>query len=151
MRLHASPLSPQPVSLNTFHTPKPRKELIRLLGWLNDRLVLPRLARIRQIHLPAEDAARLRSALHGPAVICPSHPEFFTDWMLDKWLGSQFDPLTASWADPEIVNGMGAAARRFWLANNFGGGGAWGRAGRGLGLQCGEPCARPSGVDSSGR
>jgi len=107
------------VSLNTFHTPRPRKRLIRLLAWVNDQLVLPRVARVRHIHLPAEDAARLRSALQSPAVICPNHPEFFTDWMLDKWLGSRFDPLTASWADPEIVNGMGPAARRFWLANNL--------------------------------
>jgi hypothetical protein len=112
-------ISTLPVSLNTFHTPRPRKGLIRFLAWVNDALVLPHLARIRHVHLPEEDATRLRSALRNPSVICPNHPEFFTDWMLDKWLGSRFDPLTANWADPEIVNGMGGIARRFWLANNL--------------------------------
>jgi len=86
---------------------------------MNDAVVLPRVARIRKIYLTDADAARLRSALQSPTVICPNHPEFFTDWMLDKWLGSRFDPLTASWADPEVVNGMGPALRRFWLANNL--------------------------------
>jgi len=119
MRLPFLHCSLSPVSLNTFHAPQPRKRLIRLLAWVNDRVVLPRVARIRHIHLADEDASRLSSALQSPAVICPNHPEFFTDWMLDKWLGSRFDLLTASWADPEIVNGMGAAARRFWLANNL--------------------------------
>jgi hypothetical protein len=107
------------VSLNTFHAPRPRKRLIQVLARINDALVLPYIARIRQIHLPEEDALRLRSALLSPSVICPNHPEFFTDWMLDKWLGSRFDPLTASWADAAIVNGMGGAVRRFWLANNL--------------------------------
>lgn len=86
---------------------------------MNDRLVLPHVARIGAIHLPPADAERLRTALRGPTVICPNHPEFFTDWMLDKWLGSRFAPLAANWADPDIVNGMGRAARSFWLANNL--------------------------------
>jgi hypothetical protein len=108
-----------PVSLNTFHAPRPRRRLIQLLARVNDALVLPHIARIRHIHLADLDAARLRSALQSPAVICPNHPEFFTDWMLDKWLGSRFDAMIASWADAEIVNGMGAGMRRFWLANNL--------------------------------
>lgn len=107
------------MSLNTFYAPRPSKRLIQLLAQVNDALVLPRVARIRRIHLADADAARLRTALHSPTVICPNHPEFFTDWMLDKWLGSRFDPLTASWADPEVVNGMGPAMRRFWLSNNL--------------------------------
>jgi hypothetical protein len=110
---------PIPVSLNTFHAPRPSRRLIQLLGGVNDAIVLPHVARIRKIHLPEADAARLHIALKNPTVICPNHPEFFTDWMLDKWLGSRFDPLTASWADPEVVNGMGAAMRRFWLSNNL--------------------------------
>jgi hypothetical protein len=107
------------MSSNVFHTPRPRKGLIRLLATANDRVVLPYVARIRAIHLPPADAERLRTALQGPTVICPNHPEFFTDWMLDKWLGSRFAPLAANWADPEIVNGMGTMVRSFWLANNL--------------------------------
>ena len=39
--------------------------------------------------------------------------------MLDKWLTSRYAPLAACWAAPEIVNGMGALATKFWLANNL--------------------------------
>jgi hypothetical protein len=107
------------VSTNVFHTPRPSRWLIRPLGWVNSALVLPYLARVRKVHLPEEDSDRLSAALRDPAVICPNHPEFFSDWMLDKWLASRFAPMAANWADPAIVNGMGAAMQRFWLANNL--------------------------------
>jgi len=69
---------PIPVSLNTFHAPRPSRRLIQLLGGVNDAIVLPHVARIRKIHLPEADAARLHIALKNPTVICPNHPEFFT-------------------------------------------------------------------------
>lgn len=92
---------------------------MRVLGRVTDRVVLPRVARIQHIHLPDDDAARLRAALTAPFVICPNHPEFFTDWMLDKWLTTRFAPVAACWADPQIVNGMGRAMRWLWLANGL--------------------------------
>ena len=63
---------PIPVSLNTFHAPRPSRRLIQLLGGVNDAIVLPHVARIRKIHLPEADAARLHIALKNPTVICPN-------------------------------------------------------------------------------
>lgn len=92
---------------------------MRALGTMNDRVVLPRVARVRQIHLPAGDADRLRAATGAPFVLCPNHPEFFTDWMLDKWVTSRFAPQAACWADPGIVNGMGRMMGWLWLSNGL--------------------------------
>lgn len=92
---------------------------MRALGWLNDRFILPRIARVLAIRVPPEDAARLRAASEQPFVLCPNHPEYFTDWMLDKWLTSRFAPRAACWADPQVVNGMGRAMRWFWLSNGL--------------------------------
>lgn len=102
-----------------FHVPQPRPALMRVLGWVNDHFILPRIARVVDIHLPADDRARLHVACAAPFVLCPNHPEFFTDWMLDKWLTTRFAPNAASWADPTVVNGMGRAARWVWLANGL--------------------------------
>lgn len=102
-----------------FHVPSPSPTLMRWLGWVNDRMILPGVARVSAIRIPDEDAARLRSSLDAPFVLCPNHPEVFTDWMLDKWLCSRFAPRAAAWADAKVVNGMGRAARRFWLANGL--------------------------------
>jgi 1-acyl-sn-glycerol-3-phosphate acyltransferase len=109
----------RPMSSQVFHTPRPNRTLIRILGWVNDKLVLPQVARVLEVHLPQADQAAIHSCLRSPFVICPNHPEFFTDWMLDKWLTSRFAPLAAPWAAPDIINGMGALATKFWLANNL--------------------------------
>lgn len=92
---------------------------MRALGWVTNRLVLPGIARVTKIHLADEEAARLRAALVAPFVLCPNHPEYFTDWMLDKWLTSRFAPQAASWAAPAVVNGMGRMMRWLWLSNGL--------------------------------
>ena len=102
-----------------FHTPYPRPALMRALGWVTDRVVLPRVARVQEIHLGDAEAARLRVALEAPFVLCPNHAEYFTDWMLDKWLTGRFAPRAASWADPGVVNGMGRMMRALWLSNGL--------------------------------
>jgi hypothetical protein len=105
--------------IDRFYRPHPRPALMRALGRMNDRFILPKIARVKEIHLPADDEARLRAALSAPFVICPNHPEFFTDWMLDKWIMTRFAPRAAAWAAPGIVNGMGRIAQRLWLANGL--------------------------------
>ncbi|MBK7645355.1 MAG: hypothetical protein IPJ19_20345 [Planctomycetes bacterium] len=107
------------MSLDRFHTPNPRPALMRALGWVNGHVVLPHVSRVKSIRLPAEDEARLREATRAPFVLCPNHPELFTDWMLDKYLCDRHAPLAASWADTATVNGMGRAMRAFWLANGL--------------------------------
>ena len=125
--------------LTTFVAPKPNKTLIQALTrinrWLNlygtpglrdvpylNRLPLVRgLCDIRHIDLPAADDARLKATLaaEGMVFITPNHPEFFTDWMLDKELAARYAPMMANWATHDIVNGMGRWGQKFWLANNL--------------------------------
>lgn len=126
-------------SRNGFVSPKPAPWLIHALipinRWVNlkgipglrdipylNRLPLIRgLCDIRQIDLDDESKARLAFSMNGKnaSFITPNHPEFFTDWMLDKELASRFAPLTANWATHKIVNGMGKPIQRFWLANHL--------------------------------
>ncbi len=72
---------------------------------------------IRRIDLPEADRARLASAVNSgtAAFIGPNHPEFGTDWLMDKELSTMVSPVMASWADRGIV----AAAPRFWGMNNL--------------------------------
>jgi hypothetical protein len=93
------------------------------------------LSDVVRVDLPDSDLDRLRLAVNPAtaAFIAPNHPEFFTDWMLDKELSARLAPLMASWATHDVVNGMGAIAQWFWLKNNLiaqipGAGGAAGRA-----------------------
>jgi hypothetical protein len=87
------------------------------------------------IDFPRADEDRLLLAVNPStaAFIAPTHPEFFTDWMLDKELSARVAPLMASWATHEVVNGLGRVAQCFWLKNNLiaqipGAGGEAGRA-----------------------
>jgi hypothetical protein len=140
--------------LNTFAAPRPQRWLIAALVPVNRVLCLggiPGLRRIPglnrvpgirgladvvRVDLPSTDRQRLLAAVSGAttAFITPNHPEFFTDWMLDKEICTRVAPLTANWATHEVVNGMGRLMQRFWLANNLiaqipgGGGGAAGKA-----------------------
>ena len=79
------------------------------------------LANIRHLDFPAADEARL-AAVCGPGkatFITPNHPEFFTDWMIDKEIMARVSPLAAAWATHVVVNGIGRLAQKFWLANNL--------------------------------
>jgi hypothetical protein len=62
---------------------------------------------------------RATAAPTNATFFAPNHPEFFTDWMLDKEILSRSAPLAACWATNSIVNGMGVMAQRFWLRNNL--------------------------------
>jgi hypothetical protein len=126
-----------------YRDPVPQPWLIHLLGAVNRWFMLPVVLKLRRFDLPAPDLARLRAALNPGTVafLGPAHPEFLTDWLVDKELSRLASPLMAHWASYDIVNAS-PAARAFWLANNLianvpGGGGkeysvAW--AGRGHGV-----------------
>jgi hypothetical protein len=125
--------------LDTFVAPVPSPLLIKALVPVNRVLclggvpglrALPLLGRlpgirgladIRSIDLPELDEARLRASAAPDCAtfITPNHPEFFTDWMLDKELLARTAPLAACWATNSIVNGMGPLAQKFWLKNNL--------------------------------
>ena len=126
-----------------YRDPAPRSVLIRALGPLNRHVLLRRLLRLARFELPAADLARLRAAVHPgtAAFLGPNHPEFMTDWLIDKEVSRLSSPLMAHWASYEIVNGS-PFTQRFWLANNLianapGGGGKaysvrWALAGHGV-------------------
>ncbi|MEZ5926316.1 MAG: hypothetical protein R3D57_18255 [Hyphomicrobiaceae bacterium] len=125
--------------LDVFVAPEPSPRLIKALVPVNRVLclggvpglrALPMVGRlpgirglsdIRTIDFPEDDEARLRAALapENATFVTPNHPEFFTDWMLDKEVLARSAPLAACWATNSIVNGMGALAQRFWLKNNL--------------------------------
>ncbi len=79
------------------------------------------LSDVIEIDLPRADELRLRAAVNPAtsAFLAPNHPEFFTDWMLDKVITSRVAPLCGCWATHHIVNGLGAAAQWFWLKNGL--------------------------------
>ena len=126
-----------------YRDPRPSPALIHALGWLNRWLVLPHLVRLRRFDLPETDLARLRAAVRPgtAAFLGPNHPEFFSDWMIDKEISFRISPLMAHWASYEIVN-LNRAAQWLWLRNNLianvpGGGGReysvrWALAGHGV-------------------
>ena len=126
-----------------YRDPSPAPWLIHALGVVNRFGVLGGLLKLRRVDLPAADLARLKAAVNPGtlAFLGPGHPEFLTDWMVDKELSRRVSPLMAHWASYEIVNAS-PAVRAFWLANNLianvpGGGGkaysvAWAARGHGV-------------------
>jgi hypothetical protein len=123
--------------------PVPWPWLVHLLGIVNRAWMLPAVLKVTRFDLPEADAARLRAAVNPDTVafLGPAHPEFLTDWMVDKELSRRVSPLMAHWASYEIVNAS-RPIRAFWLANNLianvpGGGGKaysvrWARRGHGV-------------------
>jgi hypothetical protein len=126
-----------------YRDPRPSPALIRALGPVNRHLLLTRLLRLSEFRVPAAELARLRAAVNPgtAAFLGPNHPEFMTDWLIDKEISRLVSPLMAHWASYEIVNGS-PLSQAFWLANNLvanvpGGGGKayslrWAIAGHGV-------------------
>lgn len=109
--------------------------LLRSLPWLGRLPGFSGLVDVREIDFPEADEQRLAKAVNPAtaAFIGPNHPEFFSDWMIDKYLSGRVSRLMASWATHDVVNGMGGAMQSFWLKNNIiaqipGAGGAAGKA-----------------------
>ncbi len=103
-----------------WREPCPSPALIGALGWVNRVVVLPHLVRLRRFDLPDAALARLRAAIRpgAAAFLGPNHPEFFTDWMVDKEISFRVSPLMAHWASYEIVN-VNPAVQWLWLRNNL--------------------------------
>ncbi len=126
-----------------YRDPSPAPWLIHTLGVVNRWFMLPAVLKLRRFDFPAADAERLRVAVNPgtAAFLGPNHPEFLTDWMVDKELSRRVSPLMAHWASYEIVNAS-PPVQAFWLANNLianvpGGGGKaysvhWARRGHGV-------------------
>jgi hypothetical protein len=102
-----------------YRDPEPNAFVIHALGPVN-ALALRAIMRVRAFHLPEPELRRLRTAIRPgtAAFVAPNHPEFLTDWLIDKELSVRVSPLMAHWASYEIVNGS-PMAQAFWLANNL--------------------------------
>ncbi|MEP7002790.1 MAG: hypothetical protein ABI969_20025 [bacterium] len=72
---------------------------------------------IRDIDLPDDDRQTLDRAVNVGTVsfMGPNHPEFGTDWLIDKEISTYCAPRMASWADRGIVS----AAPKFFSMNNL--------------------------------
>ena len=107
-----------PVCENLFLKGLP---LLRDIPLLNKLPGVRGLAKVRYIDFPQQDQQRLRmlTGKNKATFFLPNHPEFFTDWMLDKYVLSRVSPNAACWAAGSIVNGMGRYMQRFWLNNNL--------------------------------
>ena len=72
---------------------------------------------VRSVDIPADDRAALQCAVNADnvAFLGPNHPEFGTDWLIDKEISTFCAPRMASWADRGIV----ASAPKFWSRNNL--------------------------------
>ena len=110
----------EPFDPLAYRDPRPSPALIRSLEPLNQRLLLPWVMKVREIDLPAADEQRLRAAVRPDtaAFLGPNHPEFLTDWLIDKELSRRVAPRMAHWAAREIVN-RNPLEQSFWLANNL--------------------------------
>ncbi len=90
---------------------------LRRVPGLRDMALVHGYFWIRSVELPAADRSRLESAVNSDTVafLGPNHPEFGTDWMVDKEISTMVSPLMASWADRGVV----AMAPTFWGMNNL--------------------------------
>jgi hypothetical protein len=126
-----------------YRAPEPAPWLIHALGPVNRWGILRGALKLTRIDFPAADLARLRAAVNPGTVafLGPHHPEFTTDWMLDKEISRLVSPLMAHWASWEIVN-LNPPVQTFFVKNNLianvpGGGGKeysvrWALAGHGV-------------------
>ncbi len=113
--------------LDAFVPPQPSQWLIRAMTPVNRSFMLRGflglrgVCDIRTIDFPDSEQSRLAAVCgEGRATfVTPNHPEFFTDWMLDKEISARLFPEAAFWATNGVVNGLGRLAQKFWLANNL--------------------------------
>jgi hypothetical protein len=140
-RTEPSPNEPNATSHpdpKAYETPRPQQWLINLLNPVNNYIVLkgipllkdiPGLNQIRgltglvqveKLDFPKADQERFKAAVNPDTIafIGPNHPEFFTDWTLDKKLASKTAPQMAFWADAGMVN-LSPLSKKFCLANNL--------------------------------
>ncbi|MDB4899577.1 MAG: hypothetical protein JWN53_1385, partial [Gemmatimonadetes bacterium] len=91
--------------------------VLRHVPWVRDLPMVHGYFWVRRIDLPAADCAVLERAVNRDTVafMGPNHPEFATDWLVDKEISTLVAPRMASWADRGIVS----IAPRFWGMNNL--------------------------------
>lgn len=124
------------MSKTPFSLPKPNATIMKASGYLSEWCLLQGLPILRDIpllrdippcggyfkvssiSLPDADRIRLQEATspHNAFFLGPNHPEFTTDWLIDKYISSRFAPQMSSWAASSIIRGP---LSYFWSANNL--------------------------------
>jgi hypothetical protein len=119
-----------------FTTPKPNRFVMSVSGVLSEWFLLQgvpglrAIPKVREIPLvggyfkvsrvviaPEDDAIiRATTDPKNAFFIGPNHPEFTTDWLLDKYISRRYAPGISSWAAASIINGP---LKPFWMANNL--------------------------------
>jgi hypothetical protein len=127
----------KPSRARTYVSPNPSKLLMRALGpvsrycllmgppLIRDIPLINKLpgargtAKISEIDLPQSDIEELQTAIrpNSAAFLAPNHPEFLTDWLIDKEISTVVAPDMASWADYSFVNMPGM--QKLWLKSNL--------------------------------
>jgi len=120
----------------SFTVPTPNRFVMRLSGVLSEWFLLQGIPGVRSVPMlrdlpliggyfkvsrvviPTEDDRIIRETTdpRNAFFIGPNHPEFTTDWLLDKYISRRYAPYIASWAAASIINGP---LKRFWMANNL--------------------------------
>jgi hypothetical protein len=77
-------------------------------------------AKVLDVDFPASEIAKFKNYINPntAAFIGPNHPEFWTDWSLDKYFADHVSPQMAHWAWYGTVN-ANPFMQRFWLRNNL--------------------------------
>ncbi len=91
--------------------------VLRAIPGVRDLPLVHGHAWIRDVDMREPDLRRLRMAVNSGTVafLGPNHPEFASDWFVDKEISTYVAPRMASWADRDIV----ATAPGFWGMNNL--------------------------------
>src|SRR5262245_6101480 len=127
-----------------FAKPIPSRLLMSLMGPVNRCLILQGVPGLRRLPLawqlpllrdlpnpgstakvltvdfPANEIARFKQYINPntAAFIGPNHPEFWTDWSLDKYFADLVSPKMSHWAWYGTVN-ANPFMQSFWLRNNL--------------------------------
>jgi hypothetical protein len=77
-------------------------------------------AKVLSVDFPESEVAKFKKYINPntAAFIGPNHPEFFTDWSLDKYFADLISPKMSHWAWYGTVN-ANPYAQGFWLRNNL--------------------------------
>lgn len=103
-------------AMSRFKAPQPVRWIQKLMSPLA-RWALRSRFEIKEMDFPEADRARLAAATDPKNAFFfgPVHPEFGTDWIIDKVITDQYAPETMHWAARDVVK----LAPRLLSANNL--------------------------------
>lgn len=103
-----------------FQKPKRKGWIVKLTQWLNEGYFFKYRAKITSFDWPENQKNKLKACIkeNRAVFLTPSHPEFMTDWAVDKWVIDHYAPKALSWAAPFILKGP-IWIQKFWSYNGL--------------------------------